>query len=135
WLSTFYTLDHLLILKPFIDILSTAINIKNTEYETKKDRKQLKKINLPPKKWSVMKDIMPILKQFAKAIEKLEESQYLTMRPRHTYLVKKQQKNFCILSKLARKYFAIQATSATSEKLFSDAGNIITSKRTSLKLE
>ncbi|CAG8802425.1 2049_t:CDS:1, partial [Racocetra persica] len=54
---------------------------------------------------------------------------------RCTYLVEEQQKNFCILSELARKYFAIQATSSASERLFSDARNIITNKRTSLKLE
>jgi len=41
-------------------------------------------------------------------------------------------RNFPILSRLARKFLAIPATSASSERLFSTAGNILTSKRNSL---
>ena len=40
---------------------------------------------------------------------------------------------YSTLSKLARKYFWICATSEASERLFSVAGNIVTSKRTCLK--
>ncbi|CAG8507341.1 9644_t:CDS:1, partial [Rhizophagus irregularis] len=39
---------------------------------------------------------------------------------------------FLVLSKLARKYLAIPATSTLSEKLFSEAGNVMTIKRTQL---
>jgi len=41
-----------------------------------------------------------------------------------------QQKSFPVLSRLAKKYLAVSACSTSSERLFSDAGNILTSKRT-----
>jgi hypothetical protein len=43
-----------------------------------------------------------------------------------------QASNFPILSELAKKYLAIPATSASSERLFSDAGNVMTVRRTNL---
>lgn len=41
-----------------------------------------------------------------------------------------QEQNFPILSKLAKKYLAVYACSTSSERLFSDAGNLLTAKRT-----
>ena len=43
-----------------------------------------------------------------------------------------QASNFPILSELAKKYLAILVTSAASERLFSDAKNVMTVKRTNL---
>src|SRR5581483_4753791 len=43
-----------------------------------------------------------------------------------------QASNFPILSELAKKYLAIPATSAASERLFSDAGNVMTVRCTNL---
>ena len=45
---------------------------------------------------------------------------------------KGQQKNFPILSHLAKKYLSVCATSSPSERVFSASGNIINSKRTYL---
>jgi len=39
------------------------------------------------------------------------------------------------LSKVSKEYFGIAATSVSSERLFSDVGNLITTKRSSLKSE
>ena len=43
------------------------------------------------------------------------------------------KESFPILSGLARKYLAVSATSTASERLFSDAGNLLTNKRTRMK--
>src|SRR5271170_2944588 len=43
------------------------------------------------------------------------------------------QRQFPILAQLARKYPSIQATSGASERVFSDAGLIMSAKRTSMK--
>ena len=42
---------------------------------------------------------------------------------------------FPILSNLAQKYLAVSATSTASERLFSDAGNLLTNKRIRMKPE
>ncbi|GET50019.1 zinc finger BED domain-containing protein 1-like [Rhizophagus irregularis DAOM 181602=DAOM 197198] len=42
---------------------------------------------------------------------------------------------FPVLAQLARKYLSIQATSGASERVFSDAGLIMSSKRTSMKAD
>ena len=45
---------------------------------------------------------------------------------------KDHENQFPNLTKLAKKYLSIQATSAPSERIFSKAGNIISEKRTRL---
>jgi hAT family C-terminal dimerisation region len=41
-----------------------------------------------------------------------------------------QEENFPILSRFAKKYLAVYACSTSSERLFSDAGNLLTAKKT-----
>ena len=48
---------------------------------------------------------------------------------------RKNEERFPTLSKLAKKLFCIPATSVPSERVFSNAGNIVTKKRASLKPE
>ena len=48
---------------------------------------------------------------------------------------KNNENKFPILSKLSKELFGISATSVPSERLFSDVGNLITNKRSSLKPE
>lgn len=55
----------------------------------------------------------------------------LDLNPLMWWSTKKE--NFPILSGLARKYLAVSATSTASERLFSDAGNLLTNKRTRMK--
>ena len=71
-------------------------------------------------------------------IEDNEVERYLVMaqiqndqNPLKWWDVNKSQ--FPILAQLARKYLSIQATSGASERVFSDAGLIMSSKRTSMK--
>lgn len=47
----------------------------------------------------------------------------------------KQELMLPLLSRVARKYLSIPTTNAASERLFSEAGNVITSKRTLLNVE
>lgn len=75
------------------------------------------------------------------AIEKEIET-YLHVLPRHTRndldiltYWKSQEKVLPLLAKVARKYCGIPLTSASSERLFSTAGNVITSGRTLLNTE
>ena len=70
-------------------------------------------------------------------IEEDEIERYLVMaqiksqEPLKWWDVNKVQ--FPILAQLARKYLSIQATSGASERVFSDAGLIMSTKRTSMK--
>lgn len=48
---------------------------------------------------------------------------------------KNNEKKFPILSKFSKEFFGVSATSVPSERLFSDVGNVITNKRSSLKPE
>ncbi|CAG8486304.1 84_t:CDS:2 [Cetraspora pellucida] len=63
----------------FYHILSTTMNVKNADVKTKKDGKQLEKINLTSEEWSFINEVMPILGLFTETIERLEGSQYSTI--------------------------------------------------------
>ena len=67
-----------------------------------------------------------------------EVSEYLQMHEipikSDTLIWRNEKKDkFPILSNLAQKYLAVSATSTASERLFSDAGNLLTNKRTCMK--
>jgi hypothetical protein len=47
----------------------------------------------------------------------------------------KKKEKFPVLSKLSRKILSILVASTSSEQLFSDAGNLLTVKRTRMKPE
>jgi len=69
--------------------------------------------------------------------ERNEVTDYLAIKKinfEHDPLVwwRGQEEIFPILSKLARKYLAVYACSTSSERLFSDAGNLLTAKRTQM---
>ncbi|EXX69102.1 hypothetical protein RirG_099030 [Rhizophagus irregularis DAOM 197198w] len=51
----------------------------------------------------------------------------------HDLQTEDNESQFLILAQLARKYLCIQATLGASERVFSDAGLIMSSKRTSMK--
>ena len=47
----------------------------------------------------------------------------------------KKKNKFPILSNLAQKYLAVSTTSTTSERFFFNAKNLLTNKKTCIKLE
>ena len=49
------------------------------------------------------------------------------------WYVSEKKDKFPILSNLAQKYLAVSAISTASERLFSNAGNLLTNKRTCMK--
>jgi hypothetical protein len=85
-----------------------------------------------PKLFSIFEKNQP--KASDEVVEYLSEDKIpFTQCPFNWWLNKKNK--YPVLAKMARVFLAIPATSTSSERLFSDAGNLITSKRSRIDSE
>ncbi|GES72511.1 zinc finger BED domain-containing protein 1-like [Rhizophagus clarus] len=78
WSSTFIAWERLIILKPYIDIVISSLNVSK-DRNAKDDAKRLMKINLTDDEWNTIRDLLEILGSFAELIEKLKGTKYATM--------------------------------------------------------
>ncbi|GES83504.1 zinc finger BED domain-containing protein 4-like [Rhizophagus clarus] len=78
WSSTFIAWERLIILKPYIDIVISSLNVSK-DRNAKDDAKRLMKINLTDDEWNTIRDLLEILGPFAELTEKLEGTKYATM--------------------------------------------------------
>ncbi len=98
--------------------------------------KQSQPKSLAKKRKSLMERLSTNTKDSIAVLDELVGYHQLPEIPLHSdplvwWNEKKEQ--FPVLARLARKYLAVSATSTASERLFSDAGNILTNKRTRMK--
>ncbi|CAG8824782.1 1572_t:CDS:2, partial [Cetraspora pellucida] len=78
WNSSYLAWKRLIKLRPAINVMISILETE-TDRVSKREVKQLKKINLTNTEWDTIKELLPILKPFAEATEFLGGSSYSTI--------------------------------------------------------
>ncbi|CAJ0857544.1 13323_t:CDS:2, partial [Entrophospora sp. SA101] len=77
WNSSYLAWTRLIKIKEFISLLASSME-SESDYDTRKDGKRLKKILLSDEEWELLKELVKILKPFEEATTYLGGSSYIT---------------------------------------------------------